>query len=85
MSTLAEQNVLHRLVMVSSDGSENMEAVVAALLNIRVDGDAKESTAINHAMELRNNKNRDGNIRVARVGRKKEIKRKLIFFVFFQF
>jgi len=29
------------------------------------------------------NKNRDGNIRVARVGRKKEIKRKLIFFVFF--
>ncbi len=50
MSTLAEQNVLHRLVMVSSDGSENMEAVVAALLNIRVDGDAKESTAINHAI-----------------------------------
>jgi hypothetical protein len=34
-------------------------------------------------MELRNNKNRDGNIRVARVGRKKEIKRKLILFVFF--
>jgi hypothetical protein len=37
-------------VVVSSDGSEDMEAIVAALLNIHVDSDGKESNALNRAI-----------------------------------
>ena len=38
MGTLIERRVPHRLVVVSSDGSLNMEAVVATLLNVRRPG-----------------------------------------------
>ena len=47
MNTLVERKVPHRLVVVSSDGSTQMEAVVAALLNICVDSDKNELNAIN--------------------------------------
>jgi hypothetical protein len=47
MITLVKRRVPHRLVVVSSDGSLNMEAVVAALLNIRVDINGKTANAIN--------------------------------------
>jgi hypothetical protein len=50
MCTLTERDVPHRLVVASSEGSENMEAVVAALLNIPVDSDGKESNAINRVV-----------------------------------
>jgi hypothetical protein len=50
MKTLTERNVPHRLVLVSSEGSKMMEAVVAALLNIRVDSDTNELNAINRSM-----------------------------------
>jgi len=50
MSTLPYRNVPHRLVVVSSDVSQNMEAAVAALLNIRFDSDGKESNAIKRAI-----------------------------------
>ena len=47
MHTLTERNVPHRLVVVSTDGSKKMEAVVAALLNICVDIDNNKDNAIN--------------------------------------
>ncbi len=50
MVTLTERNVPHRLVVVSSDGSKNMEAIVAALLNIRVDENGRTANAINRAV-----------------------------------
>lgn len=46
MCTLTEQNMLHRLMIVSCDGNENMEVIVDALHNICVDNDGKESNAI---------------------------------------
>jgi hypothetical protein len=50
MNTLTERNVRHRLVVVSCDGNKNMEAIVAALLNICVDSDASQSNAINRTV-----------------------------------
>jgi hypothetical protein len=50
MHTLVKRGVLHRLVVVSSDGSKNIEAVVAALLNIRVASSGKEANAINRGV-----------------------------------
>jgi hypothetical protein len=41
MSTLTDRDVPRRLGVVYSDGSPEMEAVVAALLNIPVGGDTK--------------------------------------------
>jgi hypothetical protein len=47
MVILAKRNVPNRLVVISSDGSVDIETVVAALLDILVDSDGKESNAIN--------------------------------------
>ena len=50
MVTSIERRVPHRLVVVSSGGSLNMEAVVAALLNIRIDIAGKTANAINRVV-----------------------------------
>jgi hypothetical protein len=50
MFILSKRNVSHHLAVVSSDGSKNIEAIVAALLNIHVHSDGKETNAINRAV-----------------------------------
>jgi uncharacterized CHY-type Zn-finger protein len=50
MCTVTERNVPHRLVVISSDGSPDMEAIAAALLNIRVDRSGNKSNAINRGV-----------------------------------
>ncbi len=46
MFTLVKRDIPCRLVVVSSDGTKNMEALVAALLNMRVNSDGKKANAI---------------------------------------
>ncbi|CAF0726028.1 unnamed protein product [Adineta steineri] len=50
MNNLVKRGVPHRLAVVSSDGRKNIEAVVAAMLNIRVTSVSSEANAINRSI-----------------------------------